>query len=210
MSASAGHENEITETMKSEDAIKNMTEIINSSISEFGVVMFDVAQTANTLMKQRIVETGKDAQGNMFPPYSEKPSLVNCSNKYMSMAVCNQLTGSKEKRKELKWVTIKRGDKTTRLFELEGGYKQFRELHGRQTSHVDFTFSGEMMANIQVVSDQGEHKSGRARISTLSDEKNLILAGNTERKGEILMLSDGEVNEISGIIENWLAEKWNE
>ena len=66
------------------------------------------------------------------------------------------------------------------------------------------------MANIQVVSDQSEHKSGHARISTLSDEKNLILAGNTERKGEILMLSDSEVNEISGIIEDWLAEKWNE
>ena len=196
--------------MKSAEAIKHMTEIINSSLTEFGTVMYSVAQTANTLIKQRVVETGKDAQGNMFPPYSTKNMLVNCSNKYMSVAVCNQLAGSKEKRKDLNWVTVKKGERASRLFELEGGYKQFRELHGRQTAHVDFTWSGELMANIQVVSDQSEHKSGHARISTLSDEKNLILAGNTERKGEILMLSDSEVNEISGIIEDWLAEKWNE
>lgn len=128
----------------------------------------------------------------------------------MTVAVCNQLTGSKEKRKDLKWVTIKKADKAARLFELDGGYKEFRDLHGRRTDIVDFNFSGEMWANIQVVSSDAEHEQGHARISTLSDEENKKLAGNTERKGEILMLSNGEVEQVSKILEDWLVAKWNE
>lgn len=187
-----------------------MDQIIAESVNEFGVVMRDVAETANTLINIRVNEKGIDADGKPFPPYSTKPMLVNCSNKYMTVAVCNQLTGSKEKRKDLKWVTIKKADKAARLFELDGGYKEFRDLHGRRTDIVDFNFSGEMWANIQVVSSDAEHEQGHARISTLSDEENKKLAGNTERKGEILMLSNGEVEQVSKILEDWLVAKWNE
>lgn len=210
MPSAAGNENEITETMKADKAIKHMTEIINESVFEFAEVMLQAAQTGNTLMKQRITETGKDAEGNYFPPYSTKPMLVNCSTKYMNAAVCNSLTSTKEKRAELKWVTLKNGDRSIRLFELEGGYKEFRNLHGRRIDFVDFVWSGELMGNIQVVSDNGEHRSGRARISTLSDEKNEILSGLTDKKGEILMFSESEINEVSAIIEDWLAKKWDE
>ena len=196
--------------MKADKAIKHMTEIINESVFEFAEVMLQAAQTGNTLMKQRITETGKDAEGNYFPPYSTKPMLVNCSTKYMNAAVCNSLTSTKEKRAELKWVTLKNGDRSIRLFELEGGYKEFRNLHGRRIDFVDFVWSGELMGNIQVVSDNGEHRSGRARISTLSDEKNEILSGLTDKKGEILMFSESEINEVSAIIEDWLAKKWDE
>jgi hypothetical protein len=172
--------------MKSEEAIKHMDQIIAESVNEFGVVMLQVAQSANTLMKKRIVETGLDAEGKPFPPYSTKPMLANCSSKYMSKAVCTDLSGSKEKRAELKWVTVK----GAKLFEIDGGYKEFRDLHGRRTDIVDFTWTGEMMGNIQVVSSESEHKTGLARISTLSDAENLKLSGNTDRKGEILALSN--------------------
>jgi len=192
--------------MKAEEAIKHMDQIIAESVNEFGVVMLQVAQSANTLMKQRIVETGMDADGKPFPPYSTKPMLANCSSKYMSAAVCSQLTGSKEKRKELKWVTVK----NAKLFEIDGGYKEFRELHGRRTDIVDFNWTGEMWANVQVVSTEDEHRTGLARISTLSDAENDKLAGNTDRKGEILMLNDSEVKVVSDILEDWLAAKWNE
>jgi len=192
--------------MKAEEAIKYMDQIIAESVSEFGVVMLQVAQSANTLMKQRIVETGLDADGKPFPPYSTKPMLANCSSKYMSAAVCGQLAGSKEKRRELKWVTIK----NAKLFEIDGGYKEFRELHGRRTDIVDFNWTGEMWANVQVTSSDDEHRGGLARISTLSDAENAKLAGNTDRRGDILMLNDSEVNEVSEILENWLVAKWNE
>lgn len=192
--------------MRSEEAIKNMDRIIAETIDEFGVVMLQVGQTANTLIKRRVTKTGIDADGKPFAPYSTKPMLANCKSKYMSSSVCSTLAGTKEKRAELKWVTINKA----KLFEIDGGYKEFRELHGRRTDIVDFTWTGEMMGNIQVVSSDGEHKSGLARISTLSDAENLKLAGNTERRGDILMLSDSETSEISTILEDWLAEKWNE
>lgn len=192
--------------MTTEEAIKNMDKIIAESVSEFGVVMLQVAQSANTLMKQRIVETGVDAEGKPFAPYSTKPMLANCKSKYMSAAVCNQLAGTPEKRKELKWVTVN----NKKLFEIDGGYKEFRELHGRQTNHVDFNWTGEMWANVQVVSSEDEHRTGLARISTLSETENDKLSGNTDRRGEILMLNDSEVKVVSDIIEDWLAAKWNE
>ena len=110
--------------MTAEEAIKYMNNITVETVGEFGVVMLQVAQSANTLMKQRIVETGMDADGKPFAPYSTKPMLANCSSKYMSAAVCGQLAGSKEKRRELKWVTIK----NAKLFEIDGGYKEFREI----------------------------------------------------------------------------------
>lgn len=196
--------------MTADEAIKYMNQITAETVGEFAIVMLDVAQTANTLINLRVNQKGIDAEGKPFPPYSTKPILLNCSNKYMTVAVCNQLTGSKEKRKELKWVTVNKGGKSAKLFELDGGYKEFRDLHGRRTDIVDFNFSGEMWGNIQVVSSEDEHRNGHARISTLSDEENKKLAGNTERKGEILMLSNEEIEDISKILEDWLVAKWNE
>ena len=83
-------------------------------------------------------------------------------------------------------------------------------MHGRRTDIVDFNWTGEMWANVQVVSSEDEHRTGLARISTLSDEENKKLSGNTDRKGEILMLNDSEVKVVSDILEEWLVQKWNE
>ena len=94
-------------------------------------------------------------------------------------------------------MTLKRGGKNIRLSELAGGYKEFRELHGRQTNFVDFAFSGRMWADVRVVSGDDEHKLGRARISTLSEEQMKKLAGNTERKGTILPYRDWETDRKS-------------
>jgi cytochrome c553 len=61
-----------------------------------------------------------------------------------------------------------------------------------------------------VVSGDDEHKVGRARISTLSEEQMKKLAGNTERKGTILDLSDGEISKLAGFIESRLTQMWRE
>jgi len=206
--------------MKIEMAIKHMDAVTVETVSEFGNLMVGIAASGATMIKERVVNTGINAEGTPFSPYSTKPMLANCSSKYMSAAVCNQLAGSKEKRKELKWVTISKTNKPARVFVIEGGYKEFRDLHGRQTNHVDFTWTGEMMGNlqangaqgdgVQVISSDDEHRQGHARIGTLSEEQNTKLAGNTERRGDILMLSDSEISILSDTIEEWLAAKWNE
>ena len=169
--------------MKADEAIRRIEFIVDKTVSDWGNVMLEVAQTADTMIKDRVIKTGQNAQGEQYDPYSTNPMLTNCSQ--MTQSACNKKTGSKAKRKELKWVTLKRGGKNIRLFELAGGYKEFRELHGRQTNFVDFAFSGRMWADVQVVSGDDEHKLGRARISTLSEEQMKKLAGNTERKGTV-------------------------
>jgi hypothetical protein len=199
--------------MTAEEAIKYMNNITAETVGEFGNIMAGLAASGATMIRERVVMTGLNAEGNYFPGYSTKPMLANCSSKYMTAAVCKELTGSKEKRAELKWVTVK-GKK---LFEIDGGYKEFRNLHGRRIDFVDFNWTGEMMGNLQghgdgmqVISSQDEHRQGHARIGTLSEEQNAKLAGNTERKGEILMLSESEIDILSETLENWLVAKWNE
>ena len=114
-------------------------------------------------------------------------------------AAFNKIAGSKQKRKELKWVTLGEGDGAKRLFEIPGGYKQFRDLHGRQSGFVDFSFTNDMWNNIQVVSSSGEHQNGVAVIAAKKESEKKKLAGNTERKGDILKLSKDEIDTISRI-----------
>lgn len=155
-----------------------------------GEVMHSLGVVALSLIKQRVQESGTDAEGKKYSPYSTRPILANRAG--MNVNAYNQIAGSKQKRKELKWVTID-GHK---LFEVPGGYKQYRELHGRQTGFVDFSFSGRMWANVALISSPADHNSGMAVIGAKNTETNDILEGNTKRRGDILDLSKEEINEL--------------
>jgi len=155
-----------------------------------GEVMNSLGIVALVLIKQRVQEKGEDVGGQKYAPYSTKPMLANRAG--MNVSAYNKIAGSKDKRKELKWVTID-GHK---LFEVPGGYKQYRELHGRQTGFVDFSFSGRMWSNVALISSPADHNSGVAIIGAKNTETNDILEGNTKRRGDILDLSDKEIDEL--------------
>ena len=117
----------------------------------------------------------------------------------MTTSAYSNIAGSKDKRAELEWVTYK----GRKLFELPGGYKQFRELHGRQTGFVDFTFTGRMWNNIKLVSDRAELNSGVAVIKPTEDIQKKKLSGNTEKRGDILALSKAEEQRLADIYSVW-------
>jgi hypothetical protein len=146
--------------MKSEEAINMMNKVQTETVNEFGQIMLQVASTANTLMKRRIVEKGLNASNAKFPDYTTK-------------------------------------------------YKKYKTDTGHYRGFVDFTFSGKMMSNIQVISSEGEHKKGRARIGTMSDSENDKLSGNTDKKGTILDLNEQEITELSKMMEESLVEVWH-
>lgn len=155
-----------------------------------GEIMVKLGLSALTFIKQRVQETGKDAEGASYRPYSTKAMLANCSS--MTGSACAKIAGSKEKRKELDWVTIN-GHK---LFAIPGGYKQYRELHGRQTDHVDFSFTNRMWNNINVISNQSDHQNGVAIIGAKNEEEKKKLEGNTKRRGDILDLNPKEIYDL--------------
>lgn len=165
---------------------------------EHGNIMVKMASEALTLNKQRVQESGKNAKGESFDKYSIKPMLSGSKN--MTRSAFSSIAGSKKKRAKLDWVKVKGHS----LFIIPGGYKQFRELHGRQSAFVDFTMSGRMWNNVKLVSDRAELNSGVAVIKATEDLQKKKLAGNTERRGEILGLSKEEEQRLSDIYEVWI------
>ena len=74
---------------------------------------------------------------------------------------------------------------------LPQGYKELRELTGRQSGYVDLNFSGALERSIKVVQD-----AARAVIRYTSDFEAEKMTGNEERFGQLIHeLSVGE-NEI--------------
>jgi hypothetical protein len=165
---------------------------------EHGNIMVQMANEALALNKMRVQEKGEDPKGEKYKAYSKKPMLTN--RKAMTNAAYSSIAGSKKKRQELDWVTLN----SHRLFELPNGYKQFRELHGRQTGFVDFTFTGRMWGNVKLVSDRTELNSGVAVIKATEELQKKKLEGNTERRGEILGLSKSEVERLSDVYSGWV------
>ena len=196
---------------------RNFDAVIRDVESEpFGNIMVKIGSSATTLIRERIIKTGETAEGGKYPPYSTKPMLSGCKN-FLNQLNCPAKT--KSKRKELKWVTLGGtrfeqylsvtaggSGEIKRLFEIPGGYKEFRELNQKQTGFVDFAFSNRMWANIKLVSSNSEHNQGIARIAATTDEDKKKLEGNTKRKGDILKLSQSELGELTDIFDIGLTQ----
>jgi hypothetical protein len=170
---------------KFDKIVKDLTGSFNAEI------MVKIGISALTFIKQRVQETGVDAHGKKFAPYSTKDTLIG-STSFLQKAAGDKLLGSKEKRKKLEWRTVN----GHRLAILEGGYKKIRELQGRQTDHVDFSVTNNMWNDINIISKAGEHQKGTVIIGAKQDKEKKKLAGNTKRKGDILDLNQKEIDDL--------------
>ncbi len=102
-----------------------------------------IAEDAITMIERRVRMQGLNYLGGSFKPYSRK-SMLTSGRTEKSNRIATQLAGSKSKRKQLQWVTLKHKGRNVRLFVLPGGYAQMRSLEGLQTGHKDFTFTTQM------------------------------------------------------------------
>lgn len=188
--------------MTFDEAIRNNQAFAEEWQAQLSSLIVEMGTMGLSLIKNRILTTGMNADDQMFDPYSTTPMLANCSS--MTQAACSKTAGSKKKRREHKWVTLQRLNskgKRIRVFELAGGYKEFRELHGRQTGFVDFAFSGRMWADVQIINSEVNGMEAKAVIGTLTGEQDKILAGNMLKRGDILELSQAEIAELQGVVE---------
>jgi len=211
--------------MSGAEAAKVLTAVGNDVMTSIDKIMLKLGEDANAMIAKRIQETGINAEGIPLPPYSTKPMLVNCSNPYMTKEACTKILGNKTEKKakgkrsqyekylaaesgefDTKWVTLKKGGKKIKLFELPEGYKQFREINNRRTDIVDLMWSGGLWSNIKVLRAAKEGSMGVARISPESKEYALRLAGITDRKGIILDLNKKEVKLLLVEANKWLTD----
>lgn len=184
-------------TMDINELNQKLDSLVEDVNQNMGNTMVQIGSEALIYIRDRVMNSGINAEGQKYEPYSTKPMLVGCKG-FKNKANCSRVFG-KKKNKDLKWVTLDRTNnegKKIRLAVLDGGYKEFRQLNDLQTGFVDFSFSGRMWANIKIKSDQSEHSNGVVRIGATTDEDNKKLEGNTRRKGDILKLSANEIESI--------------
>ena len=183
-----------------EDLGKDIELAIRLVQSELGTTMVKIGSNALARIKQRVQQEGLDASGQGFPVYSTKPMLVGA--KTFKKKSADKFFG-KEKNKDHRWVTIKRGGTAYHLAYLEEGYRGLREMElgGGHGDKVDFSYTNAMWGDISIISGASEHDGGTVVLGAKRQEEKNKLTYNTERnlkKGgkEILDLSESEINEL--------------
>jgi hypothetical protein len=132
-----------------------------------------VAETGKAMVIQRVSETGKDAQGRAFEPYTrqweqKKRGAVSTAKK----------EGAKKK--------AARKTAPASLDKPVGRYRGF----------VDFTFTGRMLSNIGLVEKKTEGARAVVRIGGRTDETRLKMEGNDKNRKGWFRLSEKEIQEL--------------
>lgn len=131
--------------------------------------------------KRRIFVNGLASDLSQIGTYSEAPFYQNPNN-LLGVSVSGVTPLGKNG-----LDTFRSGRKKKTRY-LEGGYKELRELTGRQSDFVDLNFSGSTQGAIQV-GEQGEE----VVIGFVDEKSFLIMQGHEERYGkEIISFSQEE------------------
>lgn len=183
--------------MTLEDYFKGVQTKLRGELDTF--LNVQIGAGALAMIDRRVRQKGEKSEGGQFKPYSSKPTLIGASS-FTSKTHSDKVFG-KEKNKALDWVTY-RGHK---LAVMPGGYKQIREVEGRQTDHKDFERTSALWQSIHVIGTK-ETAPGRYQTSVGTENPASInkMQGIIDREAsELLSLSDSEAQNLSNV----LAEK---
>ena len=128
--------------------------------------------TADTEMLKRIHDRGIAADGRKIGRYSTKPTLIGAKS-FTTKGNAQRALGSKSKRKELEWRTVK-GNK---LAILPGGYKQIRQIEGVRVDKVVLENRGDLRRDWAVK----KIKAGIWEASFKNKHFNDVAEGNQDR-----------------------------
>lgn len=152
---------------------------------------------ALALIKRRIQQTGTFANGKKIGNYSIKPAYFSLKTSFKS-----SIKGKGKDPKSNKNIG-KGNKKRLRKSRYENkGYSGWRDTHGLQTAIIDFTFSGDMWANIDVVVKSIGTDTYVVTLFGRNKETNDKLIGLSQRYGTILELSEKEFALIESAINN--------
>jgi len=132
-----------------------------------------IGREAMALVRLRVQNDKENAQGASFGGYSTtKLPKYFFTGKSMSAAAEAKVK--------------KRGAKMS--------YEEFREDNNLETDAKDFTFSGEMWRDTGVSEVNNTADTTTVIIGGTSERSRLLLGYNTERDGDILELSESEID----------------
>jgi len=134
--------------------------------------------------KRRIFTDGLATDGSAIGQYSSKPFYQN-PTKLTGVAV-----GGVSPLGKNGLDTFKNGRKKKTRY-LAGGYKELRDLTGRQSDFVDLNFSGSTEGSIQVGT-----KGDDVVIGFINEKAAEIMQGNEERFGKEIIAVSQEEREI--------------
>lgn len=178
----------IQETIKQIDKLKQ--KVKTDLVAQLSQI---IAQDIVSVIQKRVRDNGKDSTGASFGKYSTTTMLTSGTT-LKSRRVWRAVAASKKKRKNLNWVTIKKGGKNIRLFELKGGYAELRRLEGFSNAVKSFEFTGEMWRKFGIVRTT---VTGNGIIFTLggrTDASQNKIDRNSEREGRsIIDISQSEL-----------------
>jgi len=178
----------IQETIKQIDKLKQ--KVKTDLVAQLSQI---IVQDIVSVIQKRVRDNGKDSTGASFGKYSTTTMLTSGTT-LKSRRVWRAVAASKKKRKNLNWVTIKKGGKNIRLFELKGGYAELRRLEGFSNAVKSFEFTGEMWRKFGIVRTT---VTGNGIIFTLggrTDASQNKIDRNSEREGRsIIDISQSEL-----------------
>lgn len=164
-------------------------------------------------IKNRIQRQGKATDGADIGTYSSKPfyaSKGQFAKKGAFKPVGQRgFKGERIKRVKGKYVKRqKREDWTYKVYKrkvktmyLQHGYKQLRDIQGRQTQFIDLTYSTDLMASYQLAQE-----SKRVLLGLTSEVQSRKREGLEKRFGAILTGSAKELQEYNEDVQTALKE----
>lgn len=179
--------------MTIDDAITNMDNFLAALEAEMPAVADEVALNALALVKNRIVDKGEGIEG---AAYSTRPMLAT-EEKFVVKSAFKQ-SKVQVKRKDgtvvnrKLWIRFPRASKAVPVMELPDGYKQFREIQGREGDHVNLSYTGHMWQATTIVARTHTGLTWVTIIGGLDEEAKNKLSWMTEKYGEFLKVMPEE------------------
>lgn len=159
------------------------------------------------MVRNRVIMKQLNEKGSKFSPYSKKPALSGGKTE-KSSNVFRSLASSKSKRKKLKWVTIKKGGKVIRLFEVPGGYDQIRNIEGFSNKNKSFEFTGKMWMQFGLVKTKTTPKEAIVSFGGQTKYAQDLINWHSEREGvNIIGITKSEEKVIAIWTDNWLKQQ---
>jgi hypothetical protein len=137
-----------------------------------------IPAAANTMaaeMKERIFSLGKAADGGDIGQYSAKAGYF-VRSQFIRQGAFKPIGKNGDVKKE-------NGTQRKSMF-LKGGYKELREIQGRQTNKKDFRYSGSGERSIKVV-----HEEKRTLIAITDEKESKKLRGAEKQSGKIVFVA---------------------